>query len=76
MIEVNEGYPSQKMKIEKMLKESNYILKQKEQSEISKQGKSASQTFNYIYFRKWFIYLNSKFMLKNIKITLFNLFDI
>ena len=52
LIEVNEGYPSQKMKIEKMLKESNYILKQKEQSEISKQGKNASQTFNYIYYRK------------------------
>lgn len=52
LIEVNENYAYQKLEIDKILKKNNYILKQREQSELSKEGKDADKTFNYIYFRK------------------------
>jgi FkbM family methyltransferase len=52
LIEVNENFINQMLEIKKILKKNNYVLKQKKQSELSKEGKDADKIFNYIYFRK------------------------
>jgi len=52
LIEVNENYRKQYKNITKILKKNNFVLKQKEQSKISKMNPDNKNTFNYIYYRK------------------------
>ena len=52
LIEVNENYNNQYVKIKKILKKNKFHLMQKEQSLLSRQGENAFKTYNYIYFRK------------------------
>ncbi len=52
LIEVNENYNEQFRNITKILKNSGFVLKQKEQSKISEINPDNKNTFNYIYFRE------------------------
>ena len=50
MVEITENYKEQKNYVENIMRKSNFVLQNKEQSEISRKG--SSKTFNYIYYKK------------------------
>ena len=50
LVEITENYKEQKNYVENIMRKSNFVLQNKEQSEISRKG--SSKTFNYIYYKK------------------------